>query len=139
MAKFSNDNNMDQLLNRIKSNAIQIVLCQGQPASYAEATTDLGSTVAGGGTARALGESTLGTGSFTGPVNGDVSGRKLTVDQVTGLNVDVTSTNADHVAIISSSTATELILVTTISSPQPVTSGNTATINAFDYEVADVT
>ena len=141
MAKFSNDLNMDELLNRLKADVKKIVLCQGQPASFNEAITDLGSSVAGGCSTcgRALGESTLSTANFTGPAAGDTNGRKLTVNQVTGLAIDNTSTNADHVALISTTTGTELIVVTTITTPQPVTSGNTATINAFDYEVADVT
>lgn len=141
MAKYSNDLNMDELLNRLKNNVKSIVLCQGQPTSFGEAIVDLGSSVPGGCSTcgRALGESTLGTGDFTGPQAGDASGRKLIVNQVTGLNIDVTSTNAAHVALISTTTGTELMVVTTITTPQPVTSGNTATINAFDYEVTDVT
>jgi hypothetical protein len=141
MAKFSNDLNMDELLARLKANVKLIVLCQGQPVSFNEAITDLGSSVAGGCSTcgRALGETTLSTADFTGPADGDANGRKLTINQVTGLAVDVTSTNAAHVALVTTTTATELMVVTTITTPQPVTSGNTATINAFDYEVADVT
>jgi len=142
MAKFVNDNNMDELLNRVKNNAIRIVLCNGQPANYNEAQTNKGSTVAGGGTARRLGQKTISSTTFTGPANGDTSGRKVTKDQETSLSIDVTSTGANHVALVTSSThstsiGNELTLVTTISSPQDVTSGNTATINAFDLEVND--
>lgn len=138
MAKFVNDNNMDYLLNRIKTMANRIVLCNGQPASYAEAQTNKGSTVSGGGTARRLGEATVASSHWTGPSNGDVSGRKLRKNAVTGLSINVTSTGANHVAIVST-TGTELLLVTTISAPQDVTSGNTATINLFDLEIADPT
>jgi hypothetical protein len=60
-------------------------------------------------------------------------------DQVTGLSITVTSTLADHVAIVSSTTASLLLLVTTISNSQAVTTGNTATINSFTHRVADAT
>lgn len=140
MAKFVNDNMMDALLDRVILNANSIVLCEGQPVNRNEAITDLGTTVPGGGTARALGENAITSADFTGPQAGDSNGRKYIKNQETGLNIDVTSTNADHVAIVTSTTAlSELLLVTTITSPQPVTSGNTATINAFDHEVADPT
>ncbi len=142
MAKFSNDLNMDELLNFLKNNIKLIVLCQGQPTSFLEAKVDLGSSVPGGCSScgRALGETTLGTGDFTGPQAGDTSGRELQVNQVTGMDIDVTSTNAAHVALVTTTTGTpQLMVVTTITTPQPVTSGNTATINAFDYEVLDVT
>lgn len=139
MAKFSNDTNMDELLNRLKNNIKVIVLCQGQPTTFNQAITNLGTTAVGGGSGQALGESTLGTGDFTGPSTAPTDGRKLIINQVTGLAVDVTSTNAAHVALISTTTGTELLVVTTITTPQPVTSGNTATINAFNYRVADVT
>lgn len=139
MAKFSNDLNADELLNRIKNNTAEIVLCFGQPANYNEATTNVGSTVPGGGTARRLGHSTMSSTRFTGPAAGDVNGRKLTTNQQTGVPIDITSSSADHVSLITTSTASELLVVTTITTPQAVSSGNTATINAFDYEVADPT
>ncbi len=141
MAKFSNDLNMDELLNRLKNNVKLIVLCQGQPISFLEAKVDLGASVPGGCSTcgKALGETTLTSANFTGPQAGDTSGRELQVNQVTGMDIDVTSTNAAHVALVTTTTAAELMVVTTITTPQPVTSGNTATINAFDYEVTDVT
>lgn len=144
MAKFVNDTFMDELLNRLKNNGAKIVLCNGQPASFNEAQTNKGSTVAGGGTARRLGEKNISSTVFTGPVNGDTNGRKLTKDQETNLTIDITSTGANHVALVITTTSStvignELSLVTTISSPQDVTSGNTATINAFDLEVSDPT
>ncbi len=142
MAKFSADLNADELLVRLRNEIKVIVLCQGQPLSFGEAIFDLGTSVPGGCSScgRALGESTLSSaGSFTGPSTAPTNGRRMTIDQVTGMDIDVTSTNAAHVALITTTTATELMVVTTITTPQPVTSGNTATINAFDYRVADVT
>ncbi len=141
MAKFSNDLNMDELLNRLRNNIKLIVLCEGQPISFLEAKVDLGASVPGGCSTcgKALGETTLTSANFAGPSTAPTSGRKIIVNQVTGMDIDVTSTNAAHVALVTTTTAAELMVVTTITTPQPVTSGNTATINAFNYIVSDVT
>jgi hypothetical protein len=128
MAKFVLDAVLDTALNEIINNADQLVICSGQPATYADATTDDGS----GG--NALGETAIAGADFTGPADGDTNGRKLTVNQQTGITVDVTGT-ADHVAIVDD-TNSRLLLVTTISS-QSVSSGGTADVNAFDQEIAD--
>lgn len=74
------------------------------------------------------------TPSFTGPVDGDTNGRKLTVDASNGNTADGTGT-ATHVALID---AVELLYVTTCTS-QAITSGNTVNIGAWDVEIADPT
>lgn len=129
MAKSTLDAVLDAALNEVINNADQVVVCNGEPASYADATTDSGS----GG--NALGEAAIGSADFTGPVDGDTSGRKYTFDGVTGIDVDVTAT-ADHVAIIDD-TNSRLLVVTTISNSQSVTAGNTMDVQAFDEEIED--
>ena len=71
---------------------------------------------------------------FTGPANGDTSGRKLTSNQHTGITVDTTGT-ATHIALADSATS-KLLFVTTCTS-QALTAGNTVTIPAWDDEIAD--
>jgi len=127
MAKFVLDTVIDQALSYISTNANQVVLCAGQPTNRTDATTDAP-------TGNALGESAITGTDFTGPADGDTNGRKLTFDGVTGVSVDVTDT-CDHVALIS---GTELLLVTTVSS-QAVSTGGTADISTFDYEISDPT
>ena len=127
MAKFLDDSVLDAALDVIAT-ADTLIICAGEPADYTDATTDSGS----GG--HALGEVTVTSGDFT-KADGDTSGRKITCAQQTGVTIDVTGT-ADHVALVDVGTTT-LLAVTTITS-QAVTSGNTATINAFDLELADV-
>lgn len=129
MAKFAADTLMDQALNYVVNNGDLLVMCNGQPATHADATTDNGS----GG--NALGETTITSADYTGPADGDTSGRKITVNQQTGVDVDV-SADCDHVAVTDTNN-TELLLVTTVTT-QTLTAGNTATINAFDYEIQDV-
>lgn len=72
--------------------------------------------------------------TYTGPADGDTSGRKLTVDQKAGVTVDTTGT-ATHVAL---SDATNRLYVTTCTS-QALTSGNTVTFPAWDVEILDPT
>jgi hypothetical protein len=127
MAKFVLDAVMDAALNEIIDNSDQLIICAGQPATYTDATTDEPS-------GNALGEVGITSSDFTGPSDGDTSGRKLTVNQQTGITVDVTGT-ADHVAIVDDSNS-RLLLVTTISS-QSVSAGGTADVAAFDQEIAD--
>lgn len=128
MAKFVNDLIIDQALDYIKQNADQLVLTEGEPTDYTDATTDKGS----GGSA--LGETSVGTGDFT-LADGDTSGRKVTVASQLGVSVDVSGT-ADHYAIVDD-TNSDLLLVSTISNSQSVTSGNTFDSSAFDEEIED--
>lgn len=129
MAKLTPDNVIDPALQEVPDNVDQVVVCNGQPSSYADATTDSGS----GG--NALGEATVGPADFTGPADGDTSGRKITFDGATGIDVDVSAT-ADHVAFVDDDNST-LLLVTTISNSQSVTAGNTADVGSFDREIQD--
>lgn len=122
MAKLADDTVLDGLLNIIKNNATEIYVCSTQPTTRTEAAT----------TYMLAAKTGLTSGSYTGPVNGDTNGRKLTVNQ----NSTITITNsgsAQHVALCSGSA---LLYVTTCTT-QSLTSGNTVTIPAWDIEVAD--
>lgn len=127
MAKFLADSILDAALTALEA-ADQLVICIGQPATYAAATTDSGS----GG--NACGEVAIDASDFT-KANGDTSGRKTTVAQQTGVTIDVSGT-ADHIALVDDG-ASALLLVTTLSASQAVTATNTATVNAFDLEFLD--
>ena len=120
------DSILDAALTELEK-ADQEVVCEGEPVSYAEATTDKG---AGG---KALGEVAIDAADFT-KADGDTSGRKSTVAQQSGVSVDV-SGDADHVALVDDGAST-LLLVTTAPT-QAVTAGNTMTINAFKLELLD--
>ena len=130
MAKTVDDIVLDASLNQIKTTADKLVVCIGAPVSYAEANTN-----SPGG--KRCGVRAITPANFAGPVNGDVSGRKLTINQQTGITVDVSGT-ADHVALVDDTTSV-LLAVTSLSASQAVTAGNTMTVNAFDLEIADPT
>lgn len=125
MAKFVPDATLDAMLDVIANAVDRIDICSTQPTTYAEATSTytLGNVTVTAGDGN--GDWTIG--------NGDVSGRKLTLAQQTGVSIG-TSGTAAHIAG-TDGTAT-LYFVTTCTS-QAVTSGNTATINTFDIEIQD--
>jgi len=122
MAKWQNDLVLDAALDYVKNNVTQEVVCSAQPTTYAEATSTYKLAIKTG----------LTSGSFTGPTNGDTSGRKLTVNEQASISVD-SSGDATHIALCS---GTVLLYVTTCTT-QTLTSGNTVTIPAWDIELAD--
>lgn len=125
MAIFVPDSTLDGFLDTIANNGDRVDICSTQPTNYTEATStySLGNVVVTAGD---------GNGDWT-IANGDTSGRKLTLSQQTGVSIDSTGT-AEHLAITNGTDT--LYAVFTITS-QGVTSGNTATINAVDLEIAD--
>jgi hypothetical protein len=122
MAKWQNDTILDQALNYIMNNVTQLCVCSAQPTTYAEATSTYKLAVKTG----------LTSGSFTGPANGDTSGRKVTVNQQANIIIDTGGT-ATHIALCSGSV---LLYVTTCTN-QALSSGNTVTVPAWGIEIAD--
>lgn len=123
MAKFVPDASLDLLLAETAKGNVMIVTA-AQPADRAAAT----------GNALATGALTTGDGNGDYTIaNGDASGRKVTVAEQT-LTI-VAAGTAGHVNLIN---ATGLVLVTTCAA-QALTTGGTATVSAFDQEVADAT
>lgn len=123
MAKTVDDSVLDGAIAVIKT-ATQLCLCSAQPTTYAQATATYMLVLKTGLTA----------GSFTGPVAGDVSGRKVTKTAETGITV--TNTGAAIFAALCSGSV--LLYVTTITS-QVVTAGNTANTPAFKVEFTQPT
>ena len=124
MSKTVHDDVLDAALQYIEDNCDELVICSAAPTTYAEAHTTY-----------ALGDKPNPT--FTGPANGDASGRKTTVDAVVGADVDATDT-ATHVALTDTGNS-KLLYVTELADPQVVTFGNTFSLAAWDIEIADPT
>ena len=120
MPKLHNDV-FDAALNEINDNATVLHICSSEPANYA--------AVSGA----SLGTKTLP--GFTGPADGDTSGRKLTVNEITDGSVNATGT-ATHWAIVDGS---RLLAAGALNSSTSVSSGNTFTLAAFDIEIHDPT
>ena len=121
---------LDAALDYLETNTDRISVCETEPTTYAEATTNKGA----GGYKLAMSN----TPTFTGPAPGDGGGssRKTTVDQEANITVDV-SGNAQHVALCKSGTSA-LLYVTTCTL-QALTGGNTVTIPAWDIEIGTPT
>ena len=122
MGKSVHNDVLDAALQYIEDNATELVICSAEPTTYTEAHTTY-----------ALGDKAAPT--FTGPAEGDVSGRKTTVDAVAGATVDASGT-ASHVALTNIA-GVKLLYVTTISAPQAVVAGNTFNLAAWDIEILD--
>jgi hypothetical protein len=83
MPHYLNDVVVDEALNKLKNNVNKITLCEGQPATYTEANTALGT-----GSGKKLGETVVTSAAFT-LADDPVNGRRLTVNAIN--NVDVTT------------------------------------------------
>jgi hypothetical protein len=118
MAKFQIDAMLDAALSYISSNSTELYICTAQPTDRANAIAT--SLIA------------AATPSFQAIANGDVSGRKLEVDQEPDIPITA-SGDATHVALCS---GTLLLYVTTCTS-QALTNGGTVTVPAWDIEIAD--
>ena len=119
MADFVHDDVLDAAVSEIADNATILHICSSQPPNYAGiASVTLGNK---------------STPTFTGPADGDTSGRKITVDAITDGSVTATGT-ASHFAIADGS---RLLAAGDLAASQGVTSGNTFTLAAFDIEIPD--
>lgn len=119
MGKKVHNDVLDAALNEIKT-ATGLCVNTSEPADRAAAISD-----------NLMPEATP---TFTGPVDGDTSGRKVTINASNGNTADANGT-ATHVSLID---AAVLLYVTTCTS-QGITSGNTVNVGAWDVEIADPT
>jgi hypothetical protein len=123
MAKAVADAVLDAALNLVKTTATRLVLCSAQPTTYTEANATY-----------ALADVTISSGAFTGPANGTVSGRKLTVAAQPATPVDA-SGSGTHIALLDVA-GTALLFVTTCTSVA-VTAGGNVDIGSSVYEITD--
>lgn len=122
MAKFASDGVLDAPLDKIIAEADRMIVCSGQPATYAAAVG-----------ANALADVAVAGGDFT-KANGDTSGRKVTIAAKAGVAVDTTG-DADHVALVDDG-ASALLYVTTAPT-QAVAGGGTVDIGSWAIEFRD--
>ena len=116
------DSVLDAALQKLEDDTENLYITNAEATTYTEAITTF-----------KLG--TKASPSFTGPVNGDVSGRKTTIDAITDGTVSATD-DATHWALTDNS-ATDLLAAGALASSQGVTDGNTFTLTAFDIEIPD--
>lgn len=125
MGKSIHNDVLDQSLNYIKNNATRLAVCSAEPTTYTEAITTY-----------KLADVDIDSSDFTGPSDGDVSGRKIRINAQGDVPVDSSGT-ATHIALVDV-TNTKLLLVTTCTS-QAIVASSTVDVPAFDYELPDPT
>jgi len=129
MAKLVHDNVLDAALQYLETNVDWIAVCEGAPTTYEHAHSNKGT-----GTGKVLAHSA--TPTFTGPAEGDASGRKTAVDEEATITVDI-SGDADHIALVF--VGSTLLLYATTCTLQALVAANTVTIPSWDIEIADPT
>jgi hypothetical protein len=83
MPHYLNDIVVDEALNKLKNNVNKLTLCEGQPATYSEANTALGT-----GSGKKLGEVTVTSSNFT-LADDPIDGRRLTCAALNNVGIDV--------------------------------------------------
>ena len=129
MAKLVHDNVLDAALQYLETNVDWIAVCEGAPTTYEHAHSNKGV-----GTGKVLAHSA--TPTFTGPAEGDASGRKTAVDEEATITIDA-SGDADHIALVF--VGSTLLLYVTTCTLQALVAANTVTIPTWDIEIADPT
>ncbi len=130
MAKSLTANALDAALSYIAARADLLTLCVGAPADATEATALV--SASGKAVASLTLTEGIGGGDFS-LTDGPVSGRRLVLGTQIGVPISETGT-ADHVALVDTG-ASELLLLTELTQPQPVTSGEILTVRAFGGEI----
>lgn len=120
MSKFVINAMMDAALSYLANNVTELYVTSGDPSDRAGAISNSLASRTG-----------LGSGVWTGPANGDTSGRKITKNAETGISIG-TSGTAATVCLCSGST---LIAKTNVTA-QALTAGGTVDVNAFKDEIA---
>lgn len=141
MAKNVHDNMLDAALNYLKSNANRLIVLSAEPtgaSAYTNAITAVDSS------GYKLASAVISASDFTGPANGDTSGRKIAVNAQSSMSIDgvASSANATHVGLIkfhASSASAQLVVYTTTCTSQSLTGGNKVNTPAWDIELRDPT
>ena len=122
MGKSVHNDVLDAALTYVQDNCNKLAVCNAEPTSYTQANVTY-----------SLANEVMTSGDFT-IADGDVSGRKVAVDQKAGITVDADGT-ASHVALLDT-TNSKLLYVTTTPS-QGVVTGAQLTVGTWDIEIED--
>ena len=138
MGKNVHDDVLDAALNHLKTNGNKIVVLNAEPTgarAYANAILDAASS------GYRLADAVIASSAYTGPAEGSISGRKITVNAVSSMSIDglaaSTADSATHVAILNTTASSTAVLYTTTCTTQSLTSGNTVNTPAWEIEIRD--
>lgn len=133
MAKIVHDNVLDAALSYISANANRLIVGTTEPLVYATTIAKVDSS------GWKLAEKTITASDFTGPANGVVSGRKLTVNAASSMAIDgiaVGAQNATYVSLVKQGASGFVVYATTCTS-QSLTAGNKVNTPAWVIELRD--
>lgn len=140
MAKNVHNDVLDQALNYLKNNANRLVVLTAEPtgaSAYTNAQTNYDSS------GYRLAEATISASDFTGPADGDTSGRKVQVNAQSSMSINgvASSANATHVGLVkyNVSASSQAVLYTTTCTSQSLTGGNKVNTPNWDIEIRDPT
>ncbi len=140
MGKNVHNNVLDAALSFIKTNADKLFVLSSEPtggSAYANMIADKDSS----GYRLADSGSLVASSDFTGPADGSVSGRKLTVSAQSSMSINgiASSANATEVSLgkISSSASSQLVLYTTTCTSQNLSGGNKVNTPSWIIEIRD--
>lgn len=125
MASWMHNNIPDVALNYIITNASKVTLCSAQPATYAEAITTY-----------KMAEVVIDSSDWTGPIDGDVSGRKISLAAQSALVFTATGI-CTHMAIVN--TASSVLLYVVLIEAKSVLAGDECDTDPVDIELRDPT
>lgn len=138
MAKNVHDDVLDAALNHLKTNANTLIVLNAEPtgaSAYANAIKAADSS------GFKLADVVISSADFTGPANGDTSGRKITVNAQSSISIDgiAGADSATHVALVdvTSVASSQAVLYTTTCTSQSLTGGNKVNTPAWDIELRD--
>jgi len=113
---------MEQNLELLKISVNRVCLCEGDPQTYAEVQTN------------AIGCATINQYDFTGPVDGNVDGRKIILS---GITITASSGGtASHLAFVNTATTT-LWLSFPRNLSRDVSPGETVSVSDIEIEEGD--
>jgi hypothetical protein len=139
MGKNVHNDVLDQALNYLKNNANRLIVLTSEPtgsSAYSNAITNVDSS------GFKLAQATISASDFTGPADGDTSGRKIQVNAQSSMSIDgvASSASAGHVGLIqyhASSASSQNVLYTTTCTNQSLTGGNNVNTPNWDIEIRD--
>lgn len=127
MTKSVHNDVLDEALDYLSEQSKRMTVCNATPTTYTEAVSTF-----------KLAVTNVSGADFTGPADGDTSGRKITIGQKTNVAVSTTG-SANSVALVETSGGGKLLYVTEVSATQQLVGGNTMTFNSWKVEIADPT
>jgi hypothetical protein len=135
MGKNVHNDVLDAALNFLKNNGNKLIVMTSEPtgaSAYTNATTAKDSS------GYRLASVVISASDYTGPADGDTSGRKVAVNAQSSISIDgiASSANAQHVGIVDT-TSSGSVLYTTTCTLQNLTGGNKVNTPAWDIEIRD--